>query len=63
MSKLPHFLDSQLTDSGETVKPYALVALYSKEDSWYSFLLRGYVNPRAIVWLERLILLILHNGS
>jgi hypothetical protein len=34
-----------------------LAAFYSQEDSWYSYLLRGTVNPRAIVRLEGLGLL------
>jgi hypothetical protein len=35
-------------------QPYAPVALYPQEDSWYSVLLRGWVNPRAIVRLKGL---------
>jgi hypothetical protein len=35
-------------------QPYAPAALYPQEDSWYSFLLRGWVNPRTIVRLEGL---------
>jgi hypothetical protein len=34
--------------------PYAPTALYSQEDSWYSFLFGGWVNPRAIVRLKGL---------
>jgi hypothetical protein len=39
-SRLPHFLDNQLTDGGEVVSPrqWPPAALYSQEDSWYSFL-------------------------
>jgi hypothetical protein len=35
-------------------QPYAPAALYLQEDSWYSFLLRGWVDPRAIVRLKGL---------
>jgi hypothetical protein len=34
--------------------PFAPAFLYPQEDSWYSFLLRGWVDPRAIVRLEGL---------
>jgi hypothetical protein len=45
MSRLPYFLDSQLTYGGEAVKPYAPAALYPQEDSWYSFLLQAESTP------------------
>jgi hypothetical protein len=35
-------------------QPYAPDAFYPEEVSWYSFLLRGWVDPRAIVRLEGL---------
>jgi hypothetical protein len=35
-------------------QPYAPAALHPQEDYWYSFLLRGWVDPRATVWLEGL---------
>jgi hypothetical protein len=35
-------------------QPYAPAALYPQKDSWYSFLLRGWVDLRAIVRLEEL---------
>jgi hypothetical protein len=40
MSRLPHFLDSRLTDGGEvslTRRP----SFTPQEDSWYSFLLEA----------------------
>jgi hypothetical protein len=47
MSRLPHFLDDSLTDGGEAVSlMHRPAALYPQEDSWYSFLLRGWVDPR-----------------
>jgi hypothetical protein len=36
-SRLPHFLDNQLTDDGEVVSLTRLPHLYPQEDSWYSF--------------------------
>jgi hypothetical protein len=35
-------------------QPHAPAALYPEEDSWYSFLLEAWVDPRAIVRLEGL---------
>jgi hypothetical protein len=35
-------------------QPHWPEILYSQEDSWYSFLLKCWVDPRAIVWLEGL---------
>jgi hypothetical protein len=35
-------------------QPHAPTALYPQEESWYSFLLRGWVDPRAPVRLEGL---------
>jgi hypothetical protein len=57
MSRLPHFVDSRLIDDGEVVSlmpqpPFAPPP--PKGGSWYSFLLRGGVDPRVIVWLEGL---------
>jgi hypothetical protein len=38
--RLPHFLDNRLTDGVEVVSlTRRPAALYSQEDSWYSFLL------------------------
>jgi hypothetical protein len=54
-SRLPHFLDNRLTDGGEAVSlKRRPAALYSQEDSWYSFLLEAESTPRAIVRLEGL---------
>jgi hypothetical protein len=44
-SRLPHFLDNRLTDGGEVVNTYAPAAIYSEEDSWYSFLLEAVSIP------------------
>jgi hypothetical protein len=44
-SKLPHFLDSRLTDGGEVGQPFAPAALHPQEDSWYSFLLEAESTP------------------
>jgi hypothetical protein len=45
-SRLPNFLDNQLTDGGEVVSltPQP-AALYPQEDSWYSFLLEAESTP------------------
>jgi hypothetical protein len=53
-SRLPHFLDNRLTDGGEIVCLTLRPPFTSQEDSWYSFLLRGWVDPWAIVRLEGL---------
>jgi hypothetical protein len=43
---LPHFLHNRLTDGGEVVSLTHLpVALYTQEDSWYSFLLEAESTP------------------
>jgi hypothetical protein len=40
--RLPYFLDNRLTDGGEVVSLMRrAAALYSQEDSWYSFLLEA----------------------
>jgi hypothetical protein len=44
-SKLPHFLDSRLTDGGEVVSLTHGSSLYLQEDFWYSFLLVAESNP------------------
>jgi hypothetical protein len=45
-SKLPHFLNSRLTDGGEVVSlTRCPAALYPQEDSWYSFLLEAESIP------------------
>jgi hypothetical protein len=46
-------MDNQLTDGGEVVSLTHQLPFTPQEDSWYSFLLEA-VNPRDIVWLERL---------
>jgi hypothetical protein len=40
-SRLPHFLDSQLTDGGEVVSLTRQPLFTRQEDSWYSFQLEG----------------------
>jgi hypothetical protein len=46
MSRLPHFLDSWLTDGGEVVSLMRRpAALYPQEDSWYSFLIEADSTP------------------
>jgi hypothetical protein len=46
-SRSPHFLDNRLTDDGEVVSlTRRPAALYSQEDSWYSFLLEAESTPR-----------------
>jgi hypothetical protein len=46
MLRLPHFIDSRLTDGGEVVSLTCRpVALYPQEDSWYSFLLKAESTP------------------
>jgi hypothetical protein len=44
-SRLPHFLDSRLTDGGEVVSLTRWPHLYPQEDSWYSFLLEAESTP------------------
>jgi hypothetical protein len=45
-SRLPHFLDNQLTDGSETVSLiHQPAALYPQEDSWNSFLLEAELTP------------------
>jgi hypothetical protein len=46
-SRLPHFLDSRLTDGGEVVSltRRPAVLLLPQEDSWYSFLLEAESTP------------------
>jgi hypothetical protein len=45
-SRLPHFLDTRLTEGGEVVSPTRrLAVLYPQEDSWYSFLLEAEWTP------------------
>jgi hypothetical protein len=58
--RLPHFLDNWLTDGGKVVSLMCQLLFTSEEESWDSFLLRGSVNPRAIVWREGLGLNQLH---
>jgi hypothetical protein len=46
-SSLPHFVDNRITDGGEVVSLTRLpAALYTQEDSWYSFLLQAESTPR-----------------
>jgi hypothetical protein len=40
-SRLPHFLDSQLTDGGETVSIKRRPPFTPLEDYWYPFLLEA----------------------
>jgi hypothetical protein len=47
MSRLPHFLDSWLTEG----EPYMPATLYPREDSWYSFLLEAEAIAEAVVRL------------
>jgi hypothetical protein len=47
-------LDNRLTDGGKVVDLTIRPSFISQEDSWYSFLLRGRVDPRVIMWLEGL---------
>jgi hypothetical protein len=39
-SRLPHFIENQLTDGGEFDSLKLLPHLYPKEDFWYKFLLQ-----------------------
>jgi hypothetical protein len=44
-SRVPYFLDSQLTDSDKDVsRTWPPAELYPQEDSWYSFLLEGNIR-------------------
>jgi hypothetical protein len=53
-SRFPHFLDNQLTDGGKVVSLTRRPPFAPPEDSWYSYLSRGWVDPRTIARLERL---------
>jgi hypothetical protein len=44
-SRLPHFLDSRLTDGGEVVSLTRRSSFTPQEDSWYSFLLEAETTP------------------
>jgi hypothetical protein len=52
--RLSHYLDNRLTDGGKVVSLTRPLPFTSQEDSWYSFLLRAWVDTRAIVRLEGL---------
>jgi hypothetical protein len=54
MLRLPHFVNNRLTDGGKVVSLTRRTPFNPLEDSWYSFLLRGWVEPRGIVQLEGL---------
>jgi hypothetical protein len=45
MSRLSHFLDSQLTDGGEVVSLTRRPPFTPQEDFWYSFLLEAESTP------------------
>jgi hypothetical protein len=45
MSRIPHFLDSRLTDGGEVVIPTHKPSFTPQEDSWYSFLFEAESTP------------------
>jgi hypothetical protein len=44
-SRLPHFLDSPLTDGGEVVSLTRRPLFTVQEDSWYSLLLEAESTP------------------
>jgi hypothetical protein len=54
MSRLPYYLYNRLTDGGKVVSPTRRPPFTPQEDFCYSFLLRGRVDPRAIVRLQGL---------
>jgi hypothetical protein len=43
--RLTHFLDNRLTDGGEVVSLTRRPPFTTREDSWYSFLLRAESTP------------------
>jgi hypothetical protein len=43
--RIPHFLDSRLTDGGEVVSLTRRPSFTPQEDSWYSFLLEAESTP------------------
>jgi hypothetical protein len=45
MLRLPHFVDSRLTDGGEVVSLTRRPSFTPQEDSWYSFLLEAESTP------------------
>jgi hypothetical protein len=53
-SRLPHCLDNRLIDGSMDVSLTRPSPPPPLEDSWYSILLRGWFDPRAIVRLEGL---------
>jgi hypothetical protein len=48
-------IDSRFTDGGKVVSPTRRTPFIPHKDSWYSFLLRGWVDPRAIVQMDVLV--------
>jgi hypothetical protein len=46
VTRLPHFLDNQLTDGGEVVSLTHQLP-FPQEDSWYSFLLQAELNSHS----------------
>jgi hypothetical protein len=54
MLRFPHFLNNRLTDGGKVLSLTSRPPFTPQEDSWYLFLLRSLVDPRAIVRLEGL---------
>jgi hypothetical protein len=44
-SRLPHYLDSRLTDGGKVVSLTRRPPFTPQEDSWYSFLLEAELTP------------------
>jgi hypothetical protein len=54
MSGLPHFLDSWLKDGDEVISLVPWLPFIPHEESWYSFVLRGWVDSRATAQLAGL---------
>jgi hypothetical protein len=44
-SRLPYFLDNELTDGSEVVSPKRRLHVYPQKDSWYLFLLEVVSTP------------------
>jgi hypothetical protein len=45
MLRVPHYLDSRLTDDGKVVSITCQPPFTPQEDSWYSFLLEAELTP------------------
>jgi hypothetical protein len=62
MSRIPHFLGNRLTYGGEVVSLMHWLCSTPQKDLLVLICVRGRINPRVRVWLERLCKLITFNS-